>query len=264
MEDEIISVGNDVLIMNRRKPRKRWLLKITNEKEKFHTDKGMIQFDQVIGKKYGDIIITRKGNEEIEFILCRPTIFDQIMKSKRKSQIIYPKDAALILLFSNIQPGSRVIESGIGSGGLTLALANTIKPAGKIYGYDIREDFIKIANKNLERAGLAEYVEIKNKDAINGFEERNVDAIILDLSMPWEIIPKVSNSLKGSGILTSFSPTIDQVDKTVYALKLNNFCDIHTIECLVREWQVEKNKVRPDLRMIGHTGFLTFARKVNV
>ncbi|NHI90994.1 MAG: tRNA (adenine-N1)-methyltransferase [Candidatus Lokiarchaeota archaeon] len=261
MEDEKISVGKDVLLLNRRQPRKRWLLKIKTEDEKFHTDKGLVDFKEIIGKKYGDIIKTNK--DDTEFILCKPTLFDFIMKSRRKSQIIYPKDAAIIILFSNIQPGSKVIESGIGSGGLTMALANAVKPSGKIYGYEIREDFIKIASKNLDRTGLSEYVEIKNKDASNGFDEINIDTIILDLGNPWELIPKIKTSLKGSGILTSFSPTIDQVDKTVHALKVNNFGDIHTIECLIREWQVEKNKVRPDLRMIGHTGFLTFARKIN-
>ncbi|MHA1784354.1 MAG: tRNA (adenine-N1)-methyltransferase [Candidatus Helarchaeota archaeon] len=260
MNGEKIEVGSDVLLINRRQPRKKWLLKM-NINDKFHSDKGVIDFNVIIGKKYGDVI--QSNVEDVQFILCKPTIHDFIMKSKRKSQIIYPKDAALIIMFSNIRPGSRVIESGIGSGGLTLALANAVRPNGKVYGYDIREDFIQIAEKNIERARLTEFVEIKNKDASLGFDETDVDAIVLDLASPWDIIPKIKDSLKGSGILASFSPTIDQVDKTVYSLKINNFCDNHTIECLIREWQVEKNKVRPSLRMIGHTGFLTFARKIN-
>jgi len=259
MVDEIIKNNDDVLIINRRKPRKRWLLKI-NEGGQFQTDKGVLKFDKILGKRFGDVLTTNVV--DVEFILCKPTIYDFIMKSKRKSQIIYPKDAAIIILFAGISSGARVIESGIGSGGLTMALANAVKPSGKVIGYEIREDFIKIAAKNLDRAGLSEYVEIKNKDATQGFEEENVDAIVLDLSMPWEVIPNIKSSLKGSGVLASFSPTIDQVDKADHALKSNNFFDVTTIECFVRDWQVEKNRVRPNLRMIGHTGFLTFARKM--
>jgi len=259
MTDEQIKKDDDVLIINRRKPRKRWLLKI-DEGGQFHTDKGIIKFDKIIGKQFGEVLTT--NIEDVEFILCKPTIYDFIMKSKRKSQIIYPKDAAIIILFAGVSSGSRVIESGIGSGGLTLALANAVKPNGKVYGYEIREDFIKLASKNLERIGLSQYVEIKNKDATQGFEEENVDAIILDLSMPWEVIPQIKSSLKGSGVIASFSPTVDQVDKTDFALKSNNFFDINTIECFMRDWQVEKNRIRPNMRMVAHTGFLTFARKM--
>ena len=255
----MIKDGDDILLVSERN--KRWILKVENGKE-FQTHKGIIKFDQIIGNDYGFKLESSMG---YIFYVLEPLIYDYIYKSKRSTQIIYPKDAAIITLFSGLHPGSRVIESGIGSGALTIALANIIRPNGKIYAYEIKENYIPIAVKNLKRAGLAEFVEIKNRDANIGFDEKNVDVIILDLATPWLIIPVAYKALKNSGVLVSYSPTIDQVQKTVYKMnENNNFVDIHTIECLLREWQIAPNRVRPHLRMIGHTGFITFGTKIHV
>lgn len=252
---ENIKKGDYVLVISGRG--KRWLLKV--EDRKFHTSHGAVDLGSLIGKPFG-IKIRNEANRE--FWIYKPILHDHILKSKRSSQIIYPKDSAIIILFSGIGPGSVVIESGIGSAGLTMALANAVRPDGKIHAYEIREDFIEISKKNLVRVGMDPYVDIKKGDATEGFSERNVDVIILDLATPWDVIPVAHGSLKPSGILVSYSPTIDQVDKAVHALLTNNFGDIHTIECLIREWQVQKNKVRPLGRMVAHTGFITFARKL--
>jgi tRNA (adenine57-N1/adenine58-N1)-methyltransferase len=164
-------------------------------------------------------------------------------------------------MFSGIGPGSRVVESGTGTGALTTALAHYVKPNGKVYSYELHEEFQKNAEKNLKRANLLDFVELKSGDITTGIEERNVDAVVLDLAVPWLVVPHAYETLKPSGTLVSFSPTIDQVVKTVEALKETGFVFIETVECLMRAMQVERGKTRPHTMMTGHTGYITHARK---
>lgn len=184
-----------------------------------------------------------------------------MLKASRKTQILYPKDIALIILLGNIQPGSRVVEAGTGAGALTTALAHNVKPTGKIYSYEIREEFIGVARKNLEKADVSDYVNIQNKDITQGIDEKEIDAVVLDMATPWLVMPHAYQALKGSGILVSFSPTIDQVVKTDESLRENGFMCIETIECLIRKMQIERGKTRPETLMTGHTGYITSARK---
>jgi tRNA (adenine57-N1/adenine58-N1)-methyltransferase len=237
--------------------RRTYLVKIRRG-ESFHTHKGFIKLEELIGKEYGSTVASSIG---VEFIALKPLLRDYIMKSVRKTQITYPKDIALIIMFSGIGSGSRVVEAGTGTGALTTALAHYVKPNGKVYSYEIREDFLKTAEKNLKRAGLLEYVELKKKDVTAGIDEAEVDAVILDLATPWLVIPHAYTAIKPSGTIVSFSPTIDQVVKTVEALKENRFVNIETVECLMRWMQVERGKTRPQTLMTGHTGYITFARK---
>jgi len=174
---------------------------------------------------------------------------------------MYPKDIALVLMFSDVGPGSRVVEAGTGAGALTSALAFYVKPTGRVYSYEVRKEFIEVASKNLQRAALSEYVELKNKDITEGIEETHVDAVVLDMATPWLVVPHAYSALRGSGTLVSFSPTIDQAVKTVEALKEYGFIDIETFECLMRKMQTERGKVRPETLMTGHTGYITTARK---
>jgi tRNA (adenine57-N1/adenine58-N1)-methyltransferase len=224
----------------------------------FHTHKGYVKFDDFIGKEYGTTVLSNLG---IQFNVLKPLLRDYIMKSARQTQINYPKDIALIVMFSNIGPSSRVVEAGTGTGALTTAIAHYVRPDGKVYSYEIREEFQKTAEKNLKRAGLMGYVELKNKDIVIGIDEMEVDAVILDLAIPWLIVPHADIALKPSGTLVSFSPTIDQVVQTVEALKENAFVDIETIECLMRGMQTDRGKTRPHTLMTGHTGYITYARK---
>jgi len=237
--------------------RKTYLVKVEAGKS-FHTHKGFIKYDDLLGKEYGSMISSSLG---VEFVALKPLLRDFIMKSVRKTQITYPKDIALIVMFSGIGPGSRVVEAGTGTGALTTALAHFVKPKGKVYSYEIRGEFLETAEKNLKRACVIDFVELKNKDIIAGIDESDVDAVILDLATPWLIIPHAYTALKPCGTVVSFSPTIDQVVKTVEALKENGFIDIETVECLVRGMQVERGKTRPQTLMTGHTGYVTFARK---
>ena len=225
----------------------------------FHTHKGYLKLDELIGKEYGEPIKSSMG---IYFTTLKPSLTDYIMKSSRNTQIIYPKDAALIVMFSGIGPGSRVIESGTGTGSLTTALAHYVGSTGKVYTYELRSEFQKNAAKNLERSKLINNVEMKSGDVTLGYEERDVDAVILDLAVPWLVVPHAYTALKPSGILVSFSPTIDQVVKTTEALRENGFVFIETIECLMRTMQVERGKTRPNTMMTGHTGYITHARKI--
>jgi tRNA (adenine57-N1/adenine58-N1)-methyltransferase len=237
--------------------RKTYLVKLETGKS-FHTHKGFIKFDDLIGKDYGSTVVSSLG---FEFVALRPLLRDYIMKSVRKTQITYPKDIALIVMFSGIGPGSRVVEAGTGAGALTAALAHYVKPDGRVYSYEFREEFQKVAEKNLTRAGLLEFVELKVKDVTVGIDESDVDAVVLDLATPWLVIPHACVALKFCGTLVSFSPTIDQIVKTVEALNESGFVDVETVECLMRGMQVERGKTRPHTLMTGHTGYVTFARK---
>ena len=238
-------------------PRRTYMVKVEAGKS-FHTHKGFIKLDDLIGKEFGETVQSSLG---IEFTALKPSLTDYIMKSSRKTQITYPKDAALIVMFSGIGPGSRVVESGTGTGALTMALAHYVKPEGRVYSYELREEFQKNAEKNLKRANLLDFVELKSGDITDGIEERDLDAVVLDLAVPWLVVPHAYEALKPSGIIVSFSPTIDQVVKTTEALKENNFVFIETVECLMRAMQVERGKTRPHTMMTGHTGYITHARK---
>jgi len=250
-----IREGNSVLLYLDRK--RTYLVKVETGKN-FHTHKGFVKLDELIGKDYGAQVTSNMG---ATFIALKPTLRDYIFKMLRKTQITYPKDIALITMFSGIGPGSQVVEAGTGTGALTTALAFYVRPAGRIYSYEIREEFMETARKNLEKAEVSEYVDLKNKDVTQGIDERDVDAVILDMATPWLVVPHAYSALKGSGTLVSFSPTVDQVVKTVEALKESGFVDIGTVECIMRGMQIERGKTRPETLMTGHTGYITFARK---
>ncbi len=255
MANEKICEGDYVLLCL--DARRTYMVKVETGKT-FHTHKGYLNLDEVVGKDFGGAFKSSLGTE---FTALKPSLTDYIMKSSRKTQITYPKDAALIVMFSGIGSGSRVAESGTGTGALTTALAHYVKPNGKVYTYELREEFQKTAEKNLKRANLLDFVELKNGDVTAGIEERDLDAVILDLATPWLVVPQAFTALKPSGIIVSFSPTIDQVVKTTEALKEAGFVFIETVECLMRAMQVEQGKTRPHTMMTGHTGYITHARK---
>ena len=251
----VIREGDNVLLyVNKRRT---YMVKVEKGKS-MHTHKGFIQLDSLIDAEYGTRV---KSNTGVEFVALQPILPDYIFKSQRKTQITYPKDVALIVMFSGIGPGSRVVEAGTGTGALTTALAYYVQPSGHVYSYEVRPEFTETARKNLQRANLLDFVELKNKDITLGIDETEVDAVILDLATPWLVIPHAYSALKGSGTLVSFSPTMDQVVKTVEALAENGFIDVETIECLMRGMQTERGKTRPETLMTAHTGYITSARK---
>jgi len=253
---DVIREGDDVLLYLDGK--RTYLVRVEKDVS-FHTHKGYLQLGDLIGREFGSSI---RSNLGVEFHALKPLVRDYILKMRRRTQILYPKDMGLIVLLTGIGPGSRVVEAGTGSGAMTVVLANLVRPEGRVYSYEIREEFLKDAEANLRRAGLYDYVELKHRDITEGIEEEDVDAVILDLAVPWLVVPHAYRSLKGSGVLASFSPTIEQVMKTVEAIREHPFVEVETVEVLMRRMNVGRNRTRPETRMIGHTGYITTARKV--
>ncbi|MEM2902820.1 MAG: tRNA (adenine-N1)-methyltransferase [Candidatus Bathyarchaeia archaeon] len=253
LQAETIQEGQLILLYSEGR---RWLLKAGLQS--FHTHKGIVDLAQLVGKSFGHRV---KSSLNHEFIALKPTLHDLVMNLKRPTQIIYPKDAGLILLKLDVTPGRRILEVGTGSGALTVVLASMVKPSGHVYTYERRREFAEAASRNLSQAGLSEYVTVKNYDASRGVEERMVDAVIIDIGDPWTVLKPVTEALKPGHPLASFSPTVNQVEKTAVALSDLGYVDLETVECLVRNISVKPGKTRPQTLMIAHTGYITFARK---
>ena len=243
--------------------RRRWLIQV-KAGGNFHTHKGIIEFDDIVGKKYGSVVFSRPHETQgYKFFVLKPLPSDYVIYMARKTQIIYPEDAGMILLYSGISPGCIVVEAGCGSGALTCILGTYVRPNGHVYSYDIREKSLKRAKSNITKANLDDVITIQYGDIIEDkFEHTNVDAVVLDIATPWDAIGNARDYLKFSGTLVSFSPTIEQVKKTVLALKENDFFEINTYELIKRRIQVKENATRPEGRMIGHSGYLTFGKKI--
>jgi len=252
---DVVREGDDVLLYLDR--RRTWLVRAAPGRE-LHTHKGVVRLSDVVGLPYGSRIRSSTGHE---FVVLRPTIRDYVLKSRRATQIIYPKDMGILLAFTGIGPGWRVVEGGTGTGALTAFLAFHVRPNGRVFSYEVRPEFLDVARANLERAGLSEFVELRLADITQGISERDVDAVVLDIAAPWLAIPHAYEALRGGGSFASFSPTIDQVVKTVEALKAHGFVAIEVVECLVRPIRAEPGKTRPEWLMRAHTGYMTFARK---
>jgi len=261
--DEDLIQENDLifLILDERR---RWLLEV-KPGGTFHTHRGIIDFDDIIGRKFGTCVFSKPYETAgYKFFVLKPLPSDYILHMARKTQIIYPEDAGLILIYSGIGPGSMVIEAGSGSGALSCILGNYVRPNGHVYSYDIREKSLKRAKKNIAKANLEEYITIRFGNILEDeLNHKNFDSVVLDMPQPWQAIEIVKKYLKLSGTIVSFSPTIEQVKKTTFALKENEFIEINTYELIKRRIQVKPNATRPETRMVGHSGYITFARNLN-
>lgn len=233
-----------------------YLIKLDKEK-RLDTDKGVIFHKDLIGLEYGSSITLSTG---VKAYLLKPTIHDLYSKGlKRPSQVLYPKDIGYILISAGIGQISKVVEAGTGSGFLTIALA--LSSNAKIYTYDIREDMLKVAKFNAKILGVEDRIVFKLKDIREGVDEKDVDAVFLDMPDPWNAIPKVYESLVPSAALIVFVPTVNQIEKTYFAMKNSGIIDIHVEEIILREYQVKENAVRPKNVGIMHTGFIIRGRK---
>ncbi|NJE85150.1 tRNA (adenine-N1)-methyltransferase [Thermococcus sp. CX2] len=253
----MLQEGDKVLLIDRRG--KRYLL--TVEKKEFHTDLGIINLEELLEKDYGETITSHKGEE---FRILRPSIIDYIEKMKRGPQIVHPKDAGIIVAYAGISPGDTVVEAGVGSGALTIFLANIVGPTGRVISYEIREDFAKIAERNIRWVGFDDRVTIKLKDIYEGIDEENVDHIVLDLPQPENVLPHAVKALKPGGYFVAYTPCMNQVHRFYIALQeyREHFYRPRTVEVLVREQEVKKDCMRPKTRMLAHTGYITFLRKL--
>ena len=250
-----IKEGDYVLISA--SPTKKWMVKVEKEKE-FHTHKGSISLKDIIGLEFGSKVMSSKGDF---FYIWKPIPYDYLEAITHSTQVIYQTDIAQIIFSAGICSGSRVIEAGTGSGGLTTAMARYVIPNGKIYSYDINEKHQKVAKKNIEKLGLSDYVELKTKDAALGFDETEIDAIILDLPNPWDIIDAARKALMGSGILIVFVPTYSQVEQAIRKMMDSSFYQIDAFEVIIRDLTTKIGAILPVTRMIGFTGFLVTGRK---
>jgi tRNA (adenine57-N1/adenine58-N1)-methyltransferase catalytic subunit len=190
-----------------------------------------------------------------------PSTPDLLLALRRKAQIILPKDAARILLECDVRAGSVVVEAGIGSAALTTALARAVAPGGRVVTYELREDFAAWGRENLDAAGLLGVVEIKLGDVRGGIAERDVDAVVLDVPDPWLAVPGAWDALRAGGHFASYSPLVSQVEETHRALLKQGFREVRTLELLERAWVVGERGAWPSFDMLGHTGWLTFARR---
>jgi tRNA (adenine57-N1/adenine58-N1)-methyltransferase len=199
---------------------------------------------------------------DTKFLVLEPTLLDRVDSITRKAQIVLPKDAASIIVNCDIKSGSTVIEGGTGSGALTIVLGNFIRPNGEVISYESRKDFLKIARRNIKNAGMLDFCSLKEADITKNLAERNVDAVVLDIPNPWKAIGLAHEALKPGGRIACYVPTMNQVERTVRELEMHSYIELRTIEILEREMVVGDMGTRPSFKMLGHTGYLTFARKV--
>jgi tRNA (adenine57-N1/adenine58-N1)-methyltransferase len=226
---------------------------------KFETHRGYLSHNDLIGKPWGSRALTHLGSP---FVLLQPSLADILVETRRTTQIMYPKDVGFILVSMDIGPGKHILEAGTGSGSFTTALAFSVGPQGRVISYESRPEFQELAHKNLDRLGLADRVEFKLRDIVEGFDERNVDAVFLDLPNPQDYILQVKEALKPGGYLGSILPTINQVSTLLIALRRADFAFIEVCELLLRYYKAVAERLRPTDRMVAHTGYLIFARSV--
>lgn len=217
--------------------------------------------DALIGQPDGTLVTLSRGRP---MLALRPTLSEYVLKMPRGAQVLYPKDLGVIIQWADIYPGARVFEAGTGSGALTMALLRAVGDRGHVVSYEAREDFARTAMKNIERyLGPAHNFTLRQNNAYEGIEETDLDRVVLDLPEPWQVVPHAARALRSGGVYLSYVPTIPQVMQTVEALhRAQVFSMIQTFETLLRTWNIEGRSVRPDLRMVAHSGFLTVARKV--
>ncbi|MCD6428197.1 MAG: tRNA (adenine-N1)-methyltransferase [Desulfurococcales archaeon] len=224
-----------------------------------NSDRGVLKHDDVIGRCWGDSVALSTGAKAH---VLKPTFYDLLMSlPKRVTQVIYPKDIALMIMLSGIGYGSKVLEGGVGTGFLTAALAHTVGPEGHVYCYEIRKEFADVAKQNLKLLGLSDRVTIKVGDVRKDVTETELDAAFLDIPDPWNALSSLSKALKPSAPVLIFVPTVNQVIKVVKTLEEHKIgIDIHIYESILREYQPKSEALRPYTLMIGHTGYIVFFR----
>jgi len=226
---------------------------------KFETHRGILQHDDLIGKQWGTQVFSHTG---APFFLLQPSLADLLIDLPRTTQILYPKDIGFILVTMGVGYGQKVMEAGTGSGSMTTALAHAVGPDGCVISYEIKPDVQNLARKNLNRFGLDSRVDFKLRDIQQGFDETDADSFFLDVPNPYDFTAQVRAALKPGGFLCCLIPTFNQVEKTLYALSRNKFAFLEVCEILLRYYKPEPSRLRPTDRMVAHTGFLVFARRI--
>ena len=223
----------------------------------FHSHAGFVAHEEMLGEREG---ATVKSTQGARYVAIRPTLSDFVYKMPRGAQVIYPKDLGPILMLADIFPGARVLESGVGSGALSMTM---LRAGADVTGYELREDFAARAQHNVE-AFLGTEAEgryrVEVRDSYEGIDVGDLDRIVLDLPEPWQVVGHAENALHPGGIIVAYTPSILQARRFREALSASAFGLEETLEVLNRSWHIEGQSVRPDHRMVAHTGFLTHAR----
>jgi tRNA (adenine57-N1/adenine58-N1)-methyltransferase len=221
----------------------------------FHTHAGVTPHDDIIGRDEG---VTVRSNTGARYLVLRPTLAEFVLSMPRGAQVVYPKDLGPILVLADVFPGARVLEAGVGSGALSLAL---LRAGTHVTGYEVRAEFAAVAQANVGRfLGADAHYQVRAQDVYEGIDETDLDRVVLDLPEPWRVVKHAEQALHLGGILCAYLPTIGQVAQLHEALEGSAFGLARTIEVLQRSWHVRGQSIRPDHRMVAHTGFLTAAR----
>lgn len=262
MSVRVLEAGERVLLIDNKA--RRYMVTLVPGGQ-FHSHSGVLEHDTLIGAEEGSFV---RSSGRGGFTVFRPTLSDYVLKMKRGAQVIYPKDLGLILIYADIFPGATVVEAGTGSGSLTLALSRAVGDEGSVITYELREDHHAQAVGNIEgwfaaQGKKPDNVDLRIGDVFEGIPERGVDRMVFDMPEPWHAIGPTTESLAPGGILCSYLPTIPQVSQTVEAMRQGGFGELSTFEGLVRTWNVDGQSVRPDHRMVAHTGFIVVGRKLS-
>jgi tRNA (adenine57-N1/adenine58-N1)-methyltransferase len=258
-EGALFQDGEQVLLIDQRGKRHLIFLR---KSETFHSDRGWILHDAIVGQPEGSWIRSSMG---LRYLAVRPTLADYVLEMPRGAQVIYPKDLAMIVFWADVYPGCRVLEAGMGSGALTLALLRAVGPEGRVISYEQREEFARRALANIHtRLGEVTTLTVRLGAVEDGIrEEEPVDRVVLDLPEPWKLAEAVGARLRPGGIFLSYVPTIIQSHQLSEALHRDrHWALVETFETLFRPWNIEGQSVRPFHRMVAHTGFITLARRV--
>lgn len=251
-----LEAGERVLVIDSKK--RRYLVTLDAGGE-FHTHSGFVPHDSIIGEREGATVTSTRGSR---YLVVRPTLADFVLKMPRGAQVIYPKDLGPILMLADIAPGHKVLESGVGSGALSMTL---LRAGAHVTGYELRADFAARAQRNVASflgPGPAERYDVQERDCYEGIDGTDFDRVVLDLPEPWQVVPHAEKALVPGGILVAYTPSIVQASQLRARLEQSGFAMAATVEVLHRGWHIDGQAVRPDHRMVGHTGFLTHARLV--
>jgi len=237
---------------------KKWLIRAEKEK-KLHTHLGIIDVGATIGLEFGLSINT---NKEKRIYLLSPNIHDFVMKSQRSTQIVYPKDYGYIVARTGLKNGSQVLEIGTGSAALTTFIASIVMPTGHVHTYDVNEDFMTTAQKNLTKSGMINFVTQEKFDETRINQLRDIDLVIIDLGDPWNYLDIVHPVMKNGASVVCICPTMNQLENLATQFHYSGFIDSDCVEIFIRKIEARQGKTRPSMRMIGHTTYLGFARKI--
>lgn len=253
----LLREGDSVLFIDRKK---RQYLRTLKAERRVNVRDGMIVPDALIGQPEGIVVRSSMG----EYLqVFRPTYAQIAPNLPRQAQLIYAKDIGTILLYGDIHPGARVIEVGVGPGATSLALIRAVGPTGRVVSYEIRDDFADMARGNVKRFhGEAPQWTVRAGDAYEGLDERDFDRIVIDVPEPWRVIPHAAKSLRPGGVFVGFIPTVLQMKQLVDELRDGGFAAVDVIESLQRFWHVKERSVRPEHRMVAHSGFLVIGRRL--